>query len=1089
MRCLALLTATAFLGWVFAGMASAGEPPGIQNRQPIQFFETEIRPILANHCFKCHGSEQQKAGLRLDTRSGLLTGGQSGPAVVPGKTEESLLIEAVHHDPFGIQMPPAGKLPQKHITALTHWVKMGAPWPNSEVEPRPAAGPKITEHDQAFWSFQPVVRPAVPNLQQDNWSQTAIDSFVLGRLRRVGLEPASQADSRQLIRRVYFDLTGLPPPREEVEQFAQDPSPAAYARLVDRLLESPQYGERYASLWLDLVRYAESDGFRQDAFRPHAWRYRDYVIDSFNADKPYHQFVLEQLAGDEIAPDDPQAIVATGYLRGGIYEYNQRDVRTQWNDILNDVTDTTADVFLGLGMGCARCHDHKFDPILQKDYYALQAFLAPMIWREDVPAASGQQRREYQRRFAAWEEKTAEIRTKIAQIEQPFRTQAIESSVVKFPDDVEAMIRKDPSQRQPLEHQLAELGYRQIEGSLKALKVSKKLKGEKKTEYERLLKELAQFDQDKPPPLPVAYSVTDVGDQAPATVIPGNQQADPVEPAFLTVLGGPAPKIQPPAGRANTTGRRTALARWIADPDNPLSTRVIVNRIWQWHFGQGLVSTSSDFGRLGEPPSHPELLDWLTAEFIESGWRLKHLHRLILTSAVYQQNALRPAPELARQIDPHNRLLWRMNTRRLQAEQIRDAMLAVSGELQQDLGGPSVAPETPKRSVYTKMIRNTKDPLLDVFDFPGRFASTPLRNTTTTPTQALLMINGSWTLKRAAALAGRLQRELEISPRLPWSARERNELISRAFTHCYSRQPTAAERRLAAGFLTKQEAADQKAFGSIPFAISALPGRDSADLGVLIQGGPQAPVVRVPNSPRFPSGDLTLEAFFRLDSLYKDAAVRTIVSQWDSNTKHPGWSLGITSEKSGYRPRNLIVQFVGEDRQGQQAYEVLASNLHIELGKPYYAAVSIRLEDTSPAGVTFFLQRLDGDHPLQTAQVTHKIVRGYRSQVPVTIGGRHRSARHQWKGVIDDVRISQAALSADQLLIRESQLPSANQPEAKASPTVGFWRFGEGRDFFADSSGCGHTISSSQSPKNAPQLALIDFCHVLLNSNEFLYVD
>ncbi|MFM7846005.1 MAG: DUF1549 and DUF1553 domain-containing protein, partial [Planctomycetota bacterium] len=503
--------------------------------------------------------------------------------------------------------------------------------------------------------------------------------------------------------------------------------------------------------WLDLVRYAESDGFKQDDYRPHAWHYRDYVIKSLNADKPYDQFIREQLAGDELAPNDDEAQVATGFLRHWIYEYNQRDVRSQWTNILNDVTDVTADVFLAMGLGCARCHDHKYDPLLQRDYFRLQAFFAPLVPRDDRSLATAAERADYAQRLSDWERKTAEIRTEMTAIEQQIRAQTTQSAIDKFPKDIRPMLRKSPDERAPLEQQLAELANRQVTLEQVNVKMESRLKDEAKERWVALKKRLDEYAIDRPAPLPVVNAVSDVGVHAPPTVIPGGREGAVIEPGFLSILD-PAPATIQPLPALPSTGRRSALANWLTQPDQPLTPRVAVNRLWQYHFGRGLVKTASDFGRLGEPPTHPELLDWLAGQLLQHNWQWKPLHRQLVTSATYRQAAAE-ASTVAKLRDPDNRLWWRMNVRRLDAEQIRDALLQATGELDLAMGGPSAEWSRPRRSVFTRVIRNQRDPLLDVFDSPDHILSTAERNVTTTPNQALLMMNGKYLLDRAQVLA------------------------------------------------------------------------------------------------------------------------------------------------------------------------------------------------------------------------------------------------------------------------------------------------------------------------------------------------
>ena len=470
--------------------------------------------------------------------------------------------------------------------------------------------------------------------------------------------------------------------------------------------------------------YAESDGYRQDAFRPHAWRYRDYVVRSFNTDKPYDRFLTEQLAGDELDPGDPDLRVATGYLRLGPYEYNQRNVRGQWADILNDITDVTGEVFLGLSIGCARCHDHKFDPILQKDYYRLQAFFTPLLPRDDLTLAMPRQWAEYQSKRAVWEKAASDILRQIDALERPYRDKGTATAIKKFPEEIQAILAKPDADRSLVEGQLGALAFRQI--AFEHDQVPALLKGATKARWDELHESLKRYDFLRPiPPEPV-LTATDLGPVSPPTVIPGERKQQSIEPGYLSVLDpGPA-RIDPAPNSPRSTGRRLALARWLSRPDNPLSSRVIVNRVWQYHFGRGLAGTASDLGRMGEAPSHPVLLDWLATEFVESGWHMKSLHRLILTSAVYRQAAQRTESDLAagQRLDPENRLLWKRTVQRLDAEEIRDAMLAASGELAETIGGPSVPTSQPRRTIDTRVIRNIRDALLDAFDSADAIAST-----------------------------------------------------------------------------------------------------------------------------------------------------------------------------------------------------------------------------------------------------------------------------------------------------------------------------------------------------------------------------
>lgn len=769
--------------------AATPEPSADQ----IKFFEEKVRPILADNCYKCHGSDKQKGSLRLDLREALLTGGESGPVVVPGKPHESSLVDAVKWQ--SLEMPPSGKLSDSQVATLTEWVRIGAPMPKdhgggSGVAVRKTRG-IITNEDRRWWAFLPVQQPAVPTLPHSEFRiQNSIDSFIQAKLPENNLAPAPEADRRTLIRRLNFDLVGLPPTPDEIDDYLEDNSPDAYERLTDRLLASPHHGEHWARHWLDLVRYAESDGYKQDAYRPESWRYRDYVIRSFNADKPYSRFILEQLAGDEACHGDPDALIATMFLRLGIYEYNQRDVRNQWSIILNDLTDVTADVMLGMGMSCARCHDHKFDPILQKDYYKLQAYFAPLLWRENVPATRPDEFAAYQRQLAVWEDATTNLRQQLAAIEDPIRQSTMRTTRVKFTDDLLEMLAKSPGERTPYESQLAYLVDFQVTDGEGKADISAKLKGDKKTEWQKIKDELAKFDHLKPQPVAFIPSVTDVGPVAPEVTIPGRRDAEPIEPGPLTVLesssvsSSHAPRDAAPAS-PNTTGRRTALANWIASRENPLPSRVLANRIWQQHFGRGLAESPSDFGRLGQPPSHPELLDWLAAELFDNDWSIKRLHRLMVTSSAYRQASHGPEVATSAGADPANKWLARMNVRRLAAEQIRDAAAVVGSDLDFQVGGIAHDwKKSSRRAVYLKVLRNDVEPTLEVFDAPDGIFTTPVRNVTTTPTQSLFMINGPWTMQRAQVFARRLAEDSSLTL---------DQRIAFAYALAFGRPPTNEE--------------------------------------------------------------------------------------------------------------------------------------------------------------------------------------------------------------------------------------------------------------------------------------------------------
>ena len=764
-----------------------------EHRARELFFENEVRPLLVQSCIKCHGNEKQEGGLRLDSLDALLTGGDSGPAVAPGAVADSLIVSAVRYEDF--EMPPSGQLSEEAQAVIATWVEQGAVWPQhaeAGLELRPKSG--ITDEDKKYWAFQPLAQPPVPSLvasQQADRARTPIDAFLIEQLDASDLLLAPEADRRTLLRRVYFDLVGVPPTAAEAQEFLANEDPHAYEQLVDRLLDDTRYGEKWARHWLDLVRYAESDGFNQDAYRPSAFLYRDWLIQSLNDDKPYDQMVLEQLAGDELDPNNPSYLAATGYLRHWIYEYNQRDVRTQWSNILNDLTDVTGEVFLGMGVGCARCHDHKFDPILQRDYYRLQASFATFRPRDDRPFATASELAAYQQKLAAWEQATAEIRSQIAAIEDPVRLSLEQKAIEKFPIDVRPLLHKTPDQRNGLEEQIAHLAHLQTLEEWNKIDFSKTLKGEQKDKWTALQAQLKEFDSIKPKKPLAVLAAGNIHSAPPATVIPSKSpQPEQVAPASFEVFG--ASSLNSWEGEDRPEGRRTALAHWINSTDNPLPHRVIVNRIWQYHFGSGIVENASDFGRLGVPPTNPQLLDWLATWFIENGRSFKKLHRLIVTSSAYCQSSKNPTQESrGNEVDLANQRLWHYPSRRLDAEQIRDAMLVSAGKMDWIAGGPAAEHESFRRSIYTKIKRNKPNSMLVTFDAPDGNASIAKRNVTTTPIQSLLLANFDWPMSLAKTMAEVVRRD----------SNEPAEQVISIYWRSLQRDPSPSERDRAVAFL------------------------------------------------------------------------------------------------------------------------------------------------------------------------------------------------------------------------------------------------------------------------------------------------
>lgn len=672
----------------------------------------------------------------------------------------------------------------------------------------------FTPAQRRHWSLQKVTSPAVPPVNTKGWVLTPVDAFILNKLEARGLQPSKPGDRVALIRRVSLDLTGLPPTPEEVQAFISDPSPNAWEKLVDRLLASSHYGERWGRHWLDVARFAESQGFKSDETRPNAWRYRDYVIKSFNNDKPYDRFIREQIAGDELWPNDAEARIATSFSRHYPDEYNARNLMQRRQEILNEVTNVVGSAFLGLTVECAQCHNHKFDPISHKDYYSLQAFFANTAADDRIVVAPPQEVQEYERKLALWEGKTREIREEISAILAPERKKIWDDFFDKYPPEVQEAITKPEGERTPYESQL----YHQAKLYLEPNKddVVKSLKGTNKERYQAFAKKLQEFAGLHPGELGHGSGMRDISAQAPVTyVLAGGTylgRQEPVQPAFLSVLSSEKPEIQP-AANGSSTGRRTALANWLASPENPLTARVMVNRVWSYHFGQGLVPSPNDFGAMGGRPSHPELLNWLTTDFVQNKWSIKMLHKVILMSNTYQQASAHR--EDAAKEDAKNKLLWRFPRTRLEAEAIRDSAIHVAGVLNTRVGGPSVFPVLPenmltprggwtknptaeenyRRSVYIFVRRNTPYPLLKALDFPDSNMSCGRRDQTITSPQALSLLNDRAAIDWAQNFAGRVLAMAGLEPKAQ---------VEAAYLLAYSRKPDGWETDTVLTFLEKQ---------------------------------------------------------------------------------------------------------------------------------------------------------------------------------------------------------------------------------------------------------------------------------------------
>jgi hypothetical protein len=738
-------TGLAIFAFAFLAIASA-EPVSSSDDQQLRFFENRIRPLLVARCFECHAGENVEGGLRLDVAGTISKGGDSGVAVVPGKPEASLLVSAIRYE--DLEMPPDAPLSDEEQADIVRWIELGAYWPISTEQ---------ADHAQAdlagpWWAAEPIDPGFVPMQTPGAGSRTVIDLYVDKRLDDLGLHRAPMADRRRLIRRLSYDLLGLPPSPDAIERFANDDRPDAYPRLVDRMFADPAYGERMARLWLDLVRYAESDGWRADAFRPQAWKYRQFVVDAFNSGLPYDRFVALQLAGDEIAPGDQQALAAVGFLRLGIYEYNQRDAEDQWRNIVDEITDVTADVFLATGMACAKCHDHKFDPIPRADYFRLRSVFEPVSFVDF--------KRSPLIRDQATRTRIDDLLAQLREIEGDEVKKLGEQVIDKFPLELQAMYRKPPEERNTYEHQMAYLVSRQyLEEGLAGNKIDGKIGKEGAAKRKSLLKQLGELGADPYAPAEL-MTIADAAGEIRPTRLPGRSTGSSFQPGSPTVFGKIDFQATPPPETPQSSGRRTALAEWITSPDNPMTARVMVNRLWQYHFGTGLVESPNDFGRLGTPPSHPQLLDHLAKRFIDSGWNIQAIQREIVNSATYKQSAVHPDADVAMNVDAGNRLLWHKTVRRLDAEQYRDSLLVAMNSLIDHVGGPSIVGTAGRRSIYLRRLRNSADEMLSTLDAPPGIVGTAKRDVTTTATQSLMMLNNSRIMAVAKKFASRVRDEI-----------------------------------------------------------------------------------------------------------------------------------------------------------------------------------------------------------------------------------------------------------------------------------------------------------------------------------------
>ena len=836
-RTLGVLSISCLTLAAFAATGREHVPDDTSTREVVQFFEQSVRPLLAARCFECHGPDREhpRSGLALVSREALLRGGHHGPAVVPGDPGASLLVQTVRRE-GELAMPPDDPLSAAEVAVLERWVELGAPWPGA-LAPAADRETAALEH----WAWQPPVRPTPPDVQREAFVSNAIDRFVLARLEDAGLEPNPPATDRELVRRLYFDLLGLPPTFEEIEAYCDDTAPDKWERLVDTLLQRPEYGERQGRHWLDVVRFAQTNGYERDAEKPYAAGYRDYVIQSFQDDKPYDAFLREQLAGDEFDDATRDALVATGFYRLGTWDSEPDDRLQAEMDALDDVLGAIGGGMLGLTITCARCHDHLTDPIRQEEYYGLLALIRNVErWsKPQFTLGDGMLRawspseiellRHEQNRSRAIAELQLEREERIAHA----RVELLANELAGKPEAVRDAIARPASALNKEEGELVAAHFTTLPDDAAVIASLDDTARMRLFLIQQAIKDMAQSFEGE---LDWLLVVTERDEPEPTHLLTrGNARSpqDVVEPAFPAILcadeAEAQPRITPRRADAPHSGRRTALAEWITDPEHPTTARVIVNRLWQGHFGRGIVATPNDLGLTGALPTHPELLDWLAMELVDGGWSLKALHRTILASSTYRMSSRvrNTAAELA---DPDNSLLWRQELRRLDAEALRDTLLDVSGDLNLERGGRGFFPRLPRealagaskpgegwehsppdelrrRTVYTFVKRGMQPPLLEAFDLASPNLPVGTRAVTTTATQALALLNDAFVDERTRSLArGVLESVGDDTARV-------RELWRRVL----AREPSSQELELALAHLEAQTAAAESIAPALVF--------------------------------------------------------------------------------------------------------------------------------------------------------------------------------------------------------------------------------------------------------------------------------
>ncbi len=966
------------------GMASSANSSGLQSQS--EFFETRVRPILINKCSTCHGPAQQQGGLRVDSLAALIKGGKSGPAIIPKNAAGSLIVQAISYSHPTLQMPPAAKLEKPQIDAITDWINNGATWPKSAAN--------SAAEDKPLWSIQPISSPVPPKVKNGTWVKNPIDAFILQKLESKNWVPAPPATKRELLRRITFDLTGLPPTPAEMKAFISDKDPLAYAKVVDRLLDSKRYGERWARYWLDLVRYADTNGYERDAEKPFSWKYRDYVINAFNTDKPYNQFVTEQLAGDEMPGHNESSLIATGMLRLGTWDDEPNDPLQYKFERLDDLVHVTSTAFLGLTIRCARCHDHKFDAIPQKDYYALAAAFYNGYLDPSDPKLNGGP-------------PTGKLQYPVLGFTEAGRD----------PKPLHLLINGDP-----------------------------------------------------------------------------RREADTVSPGFPSIVKNIHQPDLPPAISFDTSMRRLHLAEWITNPENPLTARIMVNRIWQHHFGEGLSRTPNNFGRKGSPPSHPELLDWLATTFMSAKdglgrsanqWSIKKMQRLILLSNAYQMSSIHPKVALYEQKDSSNELLWRFNRQRLDADAMRDAILSVSGKLNSKEGGPGFVPtvtrealeglsrkgaewlpsppeEQNRRTIYMFLKRALIMPLLTVFDFADTTQPLEARDVSLVAPQALSLLNNPFLQQQSEEFARSITKQVG-------SVREKqvNEIWWRAL----GRVPSIVELSAALKHLNETNALQKRRtqlasnIGNVAATHAKAVLWLRADQGVV--AGADGKVTKWMDATGKHSAA-------QVNPIAQPTLVKDAIS-CKSAIRFDGKSRFLSLEGQVLNSQQFTIIAVANDRSNNMVHREIFSNWNSKnnIGPSVFFGLTgksnVRLTDYfAPAGTVnkpsdLFI--LTGSNDISESRVYQNRAEIARIAnplpqrnltTPYVIGQQGNINGEFWNGDIVEIQVYDHALTDTE------------------------------REAIWDDLSKRHNIAPRPIPADA---ALASLCHVLFNTSEFLYLD